>query len=174
MVQASSINNKKTIRVNAVAKNARNAVEASNSTAKYWAEIAQTAATSAGTSETNAEKIYNDIAGAKDGVLAEIDEAKDGVLAKIDEAKEAAIEEIENKGNIGDVPTKVSELENDVGYLSDQDTIKVKSITQEDYNDLTEKDSNTLYVILSSLLVWGTSLWGTGNWELGDGELSGD
>lgn len=160
MVLASSTN-KKNIRVNAVAKNIKNEVDASNSQAKYWAEVAENAANNAGTSETNAEKIYNDIAGAKDGVLAEIDEAK-----------VKAIEEIESKGNTGNIPTKVSELENDANYLSGNDTIKVRNISQEDYNNLKEKDGNTLYIVLSSLLVWGTSLWGSGNWELGDGELS--
>lgn len=162
MVLASSTN-KKNIRVNAVAKNIKNEVDASNSQAKYWAEVAENAANNAGIAENSIADIYNKITGAADSVLQEIEESK-----------QKAIEEIESKGDVGNVPTKVSQLENDADYLSGKDTIKVKNITQEDYNNLAEKDSNTLYIILSSLLVWGTGLWGTGNWELGDGELSGD
>ena len=50
-------------------------------------------------------------------------------------------QDISGKANIDDVPTKISELENDKGYL-----VKV-ILTQAEYDALETKDANTLYAI---------------------------
>lgn len=160
MVNASSANNR--IKATAVAKNRVNQVEASNSEAKYWAEQAQEAV-----NDVNQIKIDTDT------LYSQIQTSTTKALSDIDTAKEEAIKEISDKSQTGDIPTKVSQLENDANYLSANDTIKVKKISQEEYNNLSTKDPNTMYVVLTNLLVWGTSLWGTGLWELGDDELSG-
>lgn len=162
MVQASSVNSKN-IKATAVGKNNTNAVEASNSEAKYWAEQAKKYANDASQYEGTVNDLYE-----------EIQTESSTALMEIQEAKEKAIEEIEQKGEIGNVPTKVSQLENDANYISSNDSLIVKKISQEDYNNLEEKDPNTLYVVLTNMLIWGTSLWGTGMWELNNGELSGD
>ncbi len=153
MVLVSSTNNKKNIRVNAVAKNIKNEVDASNSQAKYWAEVAENAANNAGNSETNTTNIYNKISNAADDIIEQINKSKDEAIA-----------EIENKGQTGNIPTKVSELENDAEYLSAKDTILIKKVTQEEYDNLEIKDSNTLYIVLNSLLIWGVGLWGISRW----------
>lgn len=153
MVLASSTNNKRNIRVNAVAKNIKNEVDASNSQAKYWAEVAENAANNAGISETNTTNIYNKISNAADDIIEQINKSKDEAIA-----------EIENKGQTGNIPTKVSELENDAEYLSAKDTILIKKVTQEEYDNLEIKDSNTLYIVLNSLLIWGVGLWGISRW----------
>lgn len=161
MVNASSANNR--IKAKAVAKNRVNEVEASNSEAKYWAQQAEQYANT-----------VNDIKDDTDELYSQIKASANKALTDIDAAKEEAIEEILEKGQTGDIPTKVSQLENDANYLSANDTLKITKISQEEYNKLATKDPNTMYVVLTNLLVWGTSLWGTGLWELGNGELSGD
>ena len=44
----------------------------------------------------------------------------------------------------------------------------LKFDTQEDYDDLVDKDSSTLYIITTRFLVWGTAAWGRGVWSLQD------
>nr|DAX39331.1 MAG TPA: hypothetical protein [Caudoviricetes sp.] len=157
MVQANSANNN--IRVKATTKTvANNAVETSNSQAKQWADVAKSYAESAQTSEQNVNS-----------ASAQIAQAASSALSQITESKNTAISEIEKLyPDVAGKITKVSELENDAGYLTENDTIKVQSITQEAYNELKKKDNNTLYIIYSHFLIWGTSLWGTGIWGLND------
>lgn len=161
MVNANSVNNN--IKAKAVAKNKINQVEASNSEAKYWAQQAEQSVNEIEQVKTDASELHLEIQNSAAGALSDI-------LA----AKNAALEEISHKSEVGDVPTKVSQLENDANYLSANDTIKVKKVTQEEYDNLAQKDPDTMYVVLTNLIVWGTSLWGSGLWGLGDGELSGN
>jgi hypothetical protein len=46
--------------------------------------------------------------------------------------------------------------------------ISIQKITQEDYNALAEKDENTLYIISTKFLIWGSAAWGVGTWGLQD------
>ncbi len=41
-------------------------------------------------------------------------------------------------------------------------------ISQADYDALVTKDSDTLYIITTRFLVWGTAAWGRGVWSLQD------
>lgn len=47
----------------------------------------------------------------------------------------------------GMIPTKVSELENDEGYITSPTIKTVVAITQADYDALEVKDETTLYLI---------------------------
>lgn len=46
--------------------------------------------------------------------------------------------------------------------------VTILPITEADYRDLAVKDPNTLYLITTGFLVWGTSAWGSSLWSLGD------
>ena len=81
----------------------------------------------------------------------------------------------EAKDFIKNKPTKLSQFTDDLGtspshshnqYLEKNDTIKIQEITLEDYNALENKDMNTLYVVCTEFLVWGSSSWGVGRWSL--------
>lgn len=157
MVQVNSFNNN--IKVTATAKKTlNNAVEASNSMAKHWADVAKEYAESAEKSEQNADNASN-----------QVEQATTSALNQITECKNTAIEEI-NKlyPEIGEQVTKVSQLENDAGYLTENDTIKVKHISKDEYNQLPTKDQNTLYIITTHLLYWGTGMWNSEIWGLND------
>ena len=100
------------------------------------------------------------------------EEAISGQLqADFSQTNSSAKDFIKNK------PTKLSDFTDDLGsspththnqYLKEADTIKVQEISQEEYLALKKKDANTLYVVCTQLLVWGTSAWGVGVWSLQD------
>ena len=117
---------------------------------------------------TQRELLNADVSSAKKAA----EEAISGQLqADFSQTNSSAKDFIKNK------PTKLSDFTDDLGsspththnqYLKEADTIKVQEISQEEYLSLKKKDANTLYVVCTQLLVWGTSAWGVGVWSLQD------
>lgn len=68
-----------------------------------------------------------------------------------------------------DVQNKINEIIDNLGSGGGSSSgITVKKVTQDEYNALATKDANTLYIITTRFLVWGTSLYGNGLWGLND------
>lgn len=67
-----------------------------------------------------------------------------------------------------DVQDKINEIIDNLGGGGGSSGLTVQKITQAEYNALETKDPNTLYVITTRFLVWGTSLYGNGLWGLND------
>lgn len=67
-----------------------------------------------------------------------------------------------------DVQDKINEIIDNLGSGGGSSNITILPISQSDYNALVEKDPNTLYIITTRFLVWGTSLYGNGLWGLSD------
>ena len=66
-----------------------------------------------------------------------------------------------------DVQDKINEIIDNLGGGGGSG-INAIPISQDDYDDLVDKDSSTLYIITTRFLVWGTAAWGRGVWSLQD------
>lgn len=143
----------------------RNLLSADVSSAKKAAQEANASATSASASMKSASNYA-------DQAKKAAQEAISGQLqADFSQTNTSAKDFIKNK------PTKLTDFTDDLGsspththnqYLKQADTLKVQEITLEDYLKLKKKDTDTLYVVCTEFLVWGSASWGIGIWGLQD------
>ncbi len=150
----------------------KNSALESSQTATSKADIATTKAKEASTSASSASASMTSASNYAAQAKKAAEEAISGQLqADFSQTNSSAKDFIKNK------PTKLSDFTDNLGsspththnqYLKEADTIKVQEISQEEYLALKKKDANTLYVVCTQLLVWGTSAWGVGVWSLQD------
>ncbi len=77
------------------------------------------------------------------------------------------VNKITSPPNKLDVQNKINEIIDNLGG-GGSGGINALPISQDDYDELDPPDSDTLYIITTRFLVWGTAAWGKGVWGLQD------
>lgn len=173
-----NINSSKDIAINSINELVTTASEYAESSKNYsiisseQANISTQKAAEATTSAASASQSMTSASNYAAEAKKAAEEAISGQLqADFSQSDSTAKDFIKNK------PTNLSNFIDDLGsspththaqYLKEAETLKVQEITLEDYLELKKKDADTLYVVCTEFLIWGSSSWGIGIWGLQD------